>query len=142
MKRIVNEPQEIDGFRVVQDSQEIYRALQQGETVMHWERGNSMFPILADSEYCRIRPLQEGEEPNAGDAVFCSFHGQYFMVHRCIEKIRRGDTTWYKIGTTGDTVYGWTNEVHGIAESTDVFQEWTQAMQEEYEAAVAARSAD
>ena len=80
MKRIVNEPQEIDGLRVVQDSEEIYRALKQGETVMHWESGSSMFPILMHLEYCRIRPLQEGEEPNAGDAVFCSFN--LFNVQR------------------------------------------------------------
>ena len=140
MKRVVNNPETIDGLRVVQDSEEIYRALKQGETVMHWESGSSMFPILMHLEYCRIRPLQEGEEPNVGDAVFCSFHGQFFMVHRCIDKVRRGDKVWYKIGTTGNTVYGWTDEVHGIAYSTDVYQEWTDEMEEEYQKALADRS--
>lgn len=141
MKRIVNEPHEVDGFRVVQDSEEIYQALKQGETIMHWEAGSSMFPILMHLEYCRIRPLEENEEANVGDAVFCSFRGQFFMVHRCIDKVRRGDKVWYKIGTTGNTVYGWTDEVHGIAESTDVYQEWTDEMEEEYQKALADRSA-
>lgn len=40
MKKIVNEPREIDGMRVVQDSWEIAEALKNGETVLHWEALN------------------------------------------------------------------------------------------------------
>jgi len=123
MKRIVNQPKEIDGFRVVQDGFEMMKALVTGETIMHWESGNSMFPILMSEEYCKIRPVTDPNEVNVGDAVFCSFRGQYFMVHRCIDKVERDDTIWFKIGTTGSMIYGWTNEVYGIAESTNIFQE-------------------
>ena len=51
-----NQPKDIDGFRVVQEGEEIFKALQNGETVMHWESGNSMFPILKNREYCKIIP--------------------------------------------------------------------------------------
>lgn len=45
-KRYVDSPKEIDGIRVVQDDLGILEALKRGETVLHWESGNSMYPIL------------------------------------------------------------------------------------------------
>jgi len=123
MRKYVNNPPEIDGIRVVQDGLDIMKALVTGETVLHWEFGNSMFPILMSGEYCKIRPITNPNEVNIGDPVFCSFQGQYFMVHRCIDKVERDGAMWFKIGTTGNTVYGWTDEVYGIAEPTNIFQE-------------------
>ena len=122
MRRIVNGPEKLDGFRVVSNGTEILDALRNGETVMHWETGDSMFPILMSREYCKIRPLGEGEEANVGDAVFCTFNGKYHMVHRCSDKYNRNGRVYYQISTTGGEVYGWTSEVWGVAESTDIFQ--------------------
>lgn len=122
MRQFVDNPPEINGIRVVQDGIEIYKALITGETVYHWEFGNSMFPILMSGEYCKIRPIMDPHEVNVGDAVFCSFQGKYFMVHRCVDKFERDGIVWFKIATTGDAVYGWTHEVFGIAESTNIFQ--------------------
>ena len=126
MKIIVDNPKEVNGFRVVQDEYEIAVALSNGETVMHWERGTSMYPILMDAEYCKISPVKK-ENVKVGDAVFCCFLDEertpYFMVHRCTEIYNRDGELFFKIeGTTGQ-IFGWTPEVLGIAESTNVFNE-------------------
>lgn len=71
MKRIVNEPREIDGIRVVQDSWEIKKALENKETVYHWEAGTSMQPLINHMEYCKIKPCVP-IEVKRGDAVFLS----------------------------------------------------------------------
>ena len=49
--RIVNEPETIDGIRVVQNNEEIAKALSNGETVYHWEAGDSMKPLIRHMEY-------------------------------------------------------------------------------------------
>ena len=52
MKReVVNEPKELNGYRVVQEGEDIMKALTNGETVMHWEAGDSMFPLIMHMEY-------------------------------------------------------------------------------------------
>lgn len=45
-KLYVNSPKEINGVRVVQEDLGILEALKKGETVLHWEAGDSMYPIL------------------------------------------------------------------------------------------------
>ena len=127
--RFVNRPHDVDGYRVVDDGEEIKQALLNGETVMHWEFGNSMFPFLKSGEYCLIHPINSPDEVNVGNPVFCTFKGAYHMVHRCTDKYERDGITYYQISTTDGRVYGWTNEVWGVAESTNVFQEWTDELQ-------------
>ena len=129
-KQIVNEPKEIDGYRVVQDGKEIYEALSKGETIMHWESGNSMYPILMHMEYCKIHPVKK-QEINKGDAVFCKFLyrneerkiSDFYMVHRCTDIVVRGDEYYFKIESTDNTLFGWTKDVYGVAESTNIFQD-------------------
>ena len=58
MKEIVNQPKELKGYRVVQDGDDIMKALMDGETVMHWESGYSMYPLLSHLEYCKISPYE------------------------------------------------------------------------------------
>lgn len=130
-KEYVDEPDFIHGLRVVQDGTEIYNALLKKETVMHWESGDSMYPILMDMEYCRIEPLK-GEKPIVGDAVFCIVQFQPTdsepvnvpMVHRCGEIVERDGETYYKIESTNGYVFGWTKHVFGIAHSTNIFQKY------------------
>lgn len=130
-KIIVDQPKEIDGLRVVQDGKEIYEALQKGETVMHWESGNSMFPLLMHMEYTKIHPAEK-KQVKTGDPVFCGFKykdredGQIktaYMVHRCTEVFVRNGEFYFKIEGTDGTVFGWTKDVYGIAESTNIFQD-------------------
>ena len=131
-KEIVNEPKELQGYRVVQDGEEIFKALQNGETVMHWESGYSMHPLLMHMEYCKIHPVKDYHEVNTGNPVFCKFNyfdkdeGKYkdiFMVHRCTEIFVRGGEPYFKIEGTDGTVFGWTKDVYGVAERTNVFQD-------------------
>ncbi len=129
-KEIVNEPKELNGYRVVQDGKEIYEALSKGETVMHWEAGDSMYPILMHMEYCKIRPVEK-HSVNKGDAVFCKFcyRGDdnqihdFYMVHRCTEVFVRGGEYYFKIEGTNNQYFGWTKDVYGIAERTNIFQD-------------------
>ena len=51
MRKYVKSPKEIDNIKVIQDGQKIKEALLNGETVMHWEYGDSMYPILMSGEY-------------------------------------------------------------------------------------------
>ncbi len=129
-KRIVNQPETLDGYRVVQEGEEIFKALQNNETVMHWESGNSMHPILMNMEYCKIIPMDKNDIV-AGMPVFCRFYyrnneGQLdcvYMVHRCTEIIKRDEEFYFRIEGTDGTFFGWTKDVYGVAESTNVFQD-------------------
>lgn len=131
--RIVNEPKEIDGIRVVQDPYEIEKALKNGETVYHWEMGDSMSPLIKHMEYCKIKPCVP-IDVKRGDAVFCVLHddmgGEWPMVHQVweISDASHTDELWFKIGSTGTSIFGWTKEVYGIAKGTDIFQEFTEEM--------------
>ena len=131
--RIVNEPTEIDGVRVVQDNDEIEQALKNGERVYHWEFGDSMSPLINNREYCLIRPCVPAEVKR-GDAVFCvmsdGYGHRYGMVHQVWEISDASHTgeLWFKIGSTGTSIFGWTKEVYGIAKGTDIFQEFTEEM--------------
>lgn len=130
-KEIVNSPDTLKGYRVVQDEREIMEALSNGETVMHWESGNSMFPLLKNMEYCRISPVNINELQDkksiVGKPVFCHFvypgYGDCYMVHRCTDMYERDGETYFKIESTDNQVFGWTQDIYGIAESTNIFQD-------------------
>ena len=121
--KIVNDPEYIDGLRVVQDSEEIAKALGKCETVMHWELGDSMTPIINNAEYCKIKRVTDLREIKVGDAVFCKVNG-YYMVHQvvCISDSGHDGRLWFKIGSTDGTIFGWTQEVLGHAYGTDIYQ--------------------
>ena len=130
-RKIVDRPEYIDDVRVVNDYEEILKAMENGETIMHFEWGDSLYPILQNGEYCKITPLNDKVKVNVGDPVFCHFvypltdggTGDFYMVHRCTDMYKRGDVTYYKIESTDNQFYGWTKDVYGVAESTNVFQD-------------------
>jgi hypothetical protein len=130
MKKIVNEPKEIDGVRVVQDSWEIAEALKNGESVYHWEFGDSLTPLIRDKEYCLIKPCAP-IDVKRGDCVFCILDDgmghEYPMVHQVWEISDASHTNelWFKIGSTMSTIFGWTKKVYGIAKGTNIYQEMT-----------------
>ena len=117
MRTIYDDPEMIDGYRVVQEYTDILDALDNKETVLHWEYGNSMYPMLKSGEYCLIKPIDR--KIKVGDAVFC-YVQNYLMVHMVLEINIVHDKTLYKIGTTDGFEYGWTPYVFGIAESTKI----------------------
>ena len=128
--KIVNEPETIDNIKVVQDNDEIAEALSNGETVYHWEAGDSMTPLIHHMEYCKIIPCVP-IDVKRGDAVFCKMKTntgeEYYMVHQVWEISNCGydHRKWFKIGSTGTTVFGWNDEVLGKAYGTDIYQEVT-----------------
>jgi len=111
MKKIVNEPREIDGMRIVQDSWEIAEALKNGETVLHWEAGTSMQPLINHMEYCKITPCVP-IDVKRGDAVFCILDDgmghEYPMVHQVweISDASHKNELWFKKGSTMTTNFG------------------------------------
>lgn len=116
---------EIDGVKYpsVDDYKDIKKHMDNGEAVVHWEFGNSLFPVIRNKEYCLIKPLKKDEQINDGDCVFCKIFGEYYMVHRVIESVAVRNEIWYRIGDTWGKTYGWTTEVYGKAYSTDVYED-------------------
>ena len=132
--RIVNEPKTIDGLRVIQDPDEMEKALKNGESFYHWEMGDSMSPLIKHMEYCKVTPCVP-IDVKRGDAVFCVLTdglngGRWPMVHQVweISDASHNGELWFKIGSTGTSIFGWTKEVYGIAKGTDIFQEFTEEM--------------
>lgn len=128
--QIVNRPEKINGIKVVDDYAEIYSELLKGNEVYHWEEGDSMAPILENMEYCKITPISSIDEVKLGDPVFCKIKAyggsEYYMVHMVLlisNKASDGEGKWFQIGNTSGDIYGWTQDIYGIARGTDIFQE-------------------
>jgi len=124
---IVNFPKEINGVRVVQSTEEVVEALAKGETVCRYEWGDSMTPVLKNGEYANLTPIKDINEVQRGDAVFCKMPEGYYMTHMVWEISRCGHNgrPWFKIGSTGTSIYGWTQDVLAIATGTDHYQKFT-----------------
>ena len=126
--KVIGDTKEINGIKVVQDPIEIEKALKNGEKVYHWERGNSMAPLINDSEYCLITPCKP-IDVKRGDAVFCVIKDEKGyecpMVHQVWEISDSSHTNelWFKIGSTSVNIFGWTNRVYGKAKGTDIYHE-------------------
>ena len=137
--KIVNEPKTIEGYRVIQDPKEMEEALKNGESFYHWEFGTSLAPLINDREYCFVKPCVTSDVKR-GDCVFCVLHdsmgNSWPMVHQVweISDANHANELWFKIGSTGTSIFGWTKDVYGIAKGTDIYQEFTMEMRLEMEA--------
>jgi recombinational DNA repair protein RecR len=126
--KIVDNPKEINGLRVIQDPNEMEQALKNGESFYHWELGDSLSPLIRNAEYCLIKPCLI-TEIKRGDCVFCIMEdrngNRYPMVHQVweISDASYYEELWFKIGSTMSTIFGWTKEVYGIARGTNIFQD-------------------
>lgn len=130
----VNNPDTIDfngvSYKVVHSYDEALEALNNGEMVMHYESGDSMYPILCNMEYGLMMPATKAEK---GDAVFCrlpvskemkALGWDGLMTHRVVDKVKvHGEDPYYLIGSTGGDIYGWTQEIHAKVLTTRIFQE-------------------
>lgn len=126
--KIVNEPIEIDGIKVIQDYDEIAKALERGEYVYHWEAGTSLTPLINNMEYCKIIPTTP-THVKRGDCVFCRIKdhdgNEHYTIHQVWEISDCGydGRLWFKIGSTFGTIFGWSCKVLGKAYGTDIYQE-------------------
>ncbi len=82
--------------------------LQDGETIISKEPGNSMLPILKSKQPVRLTPIS-WENCNVGDIVFCKVRGNVF-THLVKEK---NDKRGLLIGNNSGRINGWTKNVYG-----------------------------
>ena len=134
MIRFVNDPNKIDGLRVIQDPNEMEEALKNGESFYHWEYGDSLSPLIESGEYVKITPC-DINEVKRGDCVFCVIEEDGMvlpMVHQVweISDASHSGELWFKIGSTHASIYGWTKKVYGIAKGTNIFHVREQKMSE------------
>lgn len=123
--KIVDNPKSLnvngENLEVVQSYGEILKRLLQGKSVVHWEGGNSLHPIIRDMEYCKILPIYY-KNVKKGMCVFCELEDGTLMVHRVNDIITRNDRHWFQIGDTWGNVFGWSKDIFGLAEPTNIFQ--------------------
>lgn len=124
-KLILNHPSHINDVRVIQDEEETAEALLRGEKVARYEWGDSMSPVLKHGEYAILTPITDKSKIKRGDAVFCKMDNHYYMTHMVWEISDSGfdGERWFKIGSTGTDIYGWTKDVLAIARGTNLFQQ-------------------
>lgn len=136
--KIVNRPEFINGIKVAKNYSEVIEALKNGESVMHFEFGDSLKPLLNSGEYAFIKPCNPNDVKR-GDCVFClindEYGNEYPMVHQVWEISDASHTNelWFKIGSTGTSIFGWSNKVYGIAKGTDIYQEVTDEIRASWE---------
>ena len=107
--KAVGNPITLDGIRVINDTELLVNTLKEGETVAHWEYGDSMIPLLISGQYVRLEPIHE--TPHNGDIVYCLVDGEW-MCHM-VWVVNRF-TKQCLIGSTSGELYGWADEVIAI----------------------------
>lgn len=81
--------------------------LQNGETFITSEKGNSMVPLLRSGQDHILAPTSI-EKCNVGDIVYCKVNGKYY-THLVKGKGDRG----LLIGNNKGRINGWTKSVYG-----------------------------
>lgn len=120
MKYVTN-PQHIKGINVVNEIDKAVKELEKGHTIARFEYGNSMFPILHSGEYCIVKPITDINKVKVGDTVLCKVNG-YLMTHMVIMKSNTSIKPYFLIGSTHLDIYGWTDEIFGIAFGTKIIE--------------------
>jgi len=82
--------------------------LQNGETIITQEKGNSMMPILKSNQKHKLEPAT-WETVNVGDIVYCKVSG-HFYTH--IVKAKNPDKGC-QIGNNKGHINGWTKNIYG-----------------------------
>lgn len=84
------------------------KRLQDGETFITIEKGNSMTPIIKSGQEHRLSPAK-WEDVEVGDVVYCKVHGNYY-TH--LVKAKNEDRGCL-IGNNRGGINGWTKQVFG-----------------------------
>lgn len=82
--------------------------LQNGETFVTSEHGNSMFPLIKSGQKHKIEPAT-WETVNVKDIVYCKI-GRQFFTHLVYAK---NDTKGCLIGNYRGRINGWTKQIYG-----------------------------
>lgn len=81
--------------------------LQNGETFITSEKGNSMVPIIKSGQEHKLTPAT-WEECKVGDIVYCKVKGRFY-THLVKAKSDKG----LLIGNNKGGINGWTKQVYG-----------------------------
>lgn len=82
--------------------------LQNGETIVTSEKGNSMTPLIKSGQDHKLSPCTF-EDANVGDIVYCKVSGRFF-THLVIAK---NDDRGCQIGNNHGNINGWTRQIYG-----------------------------
>lgn len=82
--------------------------LQNGETFVTSEKGNSMVPLIYSGQEHKLAPTTL-DEVEVGDIVYCKVHGRFF-TH--LVKAKNQDKG-VQIGNNKGHINGWTKQVFG-----------------------------
>lgn len=82
--------------------------LQNGETFVTSERGNSMVPLIHSGQEHKLAPAS-WEDCKAGDIVYCKVKGKFFTHLVKAKDSERG----LLIGNNKGSLNGWTKAVYG-----------------------------
>lgn len=83
--------------------------LQNGETFITNEKGNSMVPLIKSKQDHLLAPIT-WEETEVGDIVYCKVSGNFY-THLVTAK---DDKKGCQISNNRGRINGWTKQVHGI----------------------------
>lgn len=82
--------------------------LQNGETFVTSERGNSMIPLIKSGQEHKLAPAK-WEDVSVGDIVYCKVNGNFYTHLVKAKDEQRG----VQIGNNKGGINGWTKQVYG-----------------------------
>jgi hypothetical protein len=82
--------------------------LENGETFITKEKGNSMNPLIKSGQEHRLAPAT-WESVNVGDIVYCKVSGNYYTHLVKAKNLDKG----CQIGNNRGGINGWTKQVYG-----------------------------
>ena len=82
--------------------------LQNGETFITSERGNSMIPLIKSGQEHKLAPAK-WEDVSVGDIVYCKVNGNFYTHLVKAKDEQRG----VQIGNNKGGINGWTKQVYG-----------------------------
>lgn len=89
--------------------------LDNGETFVTSEKGNSMIPLIKSGQKVQLSPAKL-EDIEIGDIVYCKISGRYYMHLVTAKNADRG----LQISNNHGHVNGWTKKVYGKV--TEVYE--------------------
>jgi len=90
--------------------------LENGESLITSEKGNSMTPLIKSGQKHKLEPCKY-EDVEVGDIVYCKVAGRYFTHLVTAKNESRG----LQISNNHGHVNGWTKKVYGKV--TEVYSE-------------------
>lgn len=84
-------------------------SLAKGETIVTSEKGNSMVPLIHSGEEHTLKPVDDWQDCEVGDIVFCKVKGNYYTHLVLAVNNEKG----LQIGNNRGGVNGWTRTVFG-----------------------------